>query len=189
MFLDASYFRGDLYLPSIHFRERTVGMSVADQVTGEQDLCYYIRKYEVDFLEKLLGRCTAHAFIKGMEEGDEQWKELYEIIYYTEFGYKLSPAANYVYFHLMRNNSLQNSQFGLIRQKSDHSDVVSITPKMVLVWNDMVRQNLRIAEKLCGCKCSHWWWWVSRPVPAMRRHCHYGHPHGELFLPINSFGI
>lgn len=178
MFLDETYFKGELYLPNLRFKEKAVGMAIADQITGEKNLEYFVKKYEVRYLQEALGCELTKAFITGIESGDEFWNDLYAHLYFEEMGIKFSPAANYVYFHIMRDNRVQNTMFGLVRQQSDRSKVVEDGDKLILIWNDMVHQTM-VAHDFLRSN------WDKYKPYAKGWNCACS----EVTHPINSFGI
>jgi hypothetical protein len=142
MFLDRTYFTGELALPQL-VASAAPAMDVASaaaQIAGEQTLQWFIAKYEPEFLRHLLGYSLYNAFIKGIAESEplQVWSDLRDRIYMTSGNLKFSPAANYVYWFAMRQAVSQTAMSGEVRHKPDFAGNVSPARKMVTAWNDMV---------------------------------------------------
>lgn len=163
MFLDNTYFTGQLHIPNLQYRS---GVGSVVQAVNEYSLDWYIAKYEVEFLIELLGDRVYVEFINGVESGDERWTALRDKIYKVG-DISLSPAANYVYFKAMRDFQTQTSMNGEVRGKNSHSNIVPAYDKLVRVWNDMVKMCRDIIT------------WMQDN----------GYPINCYIEPINKFGI
>lgn len=178
MFLDNSYFQGELQLPNLKFNDQATGVAVMLQVTGENTLEWYVEKYEREFLYRLLGVSLCEAFITGVqqEQPNEIWVKLKNKIYLTEGNFSFSPAANYVYYWLSRRGKTQTSMTGEVREEADYSTVAPVAPVLVKVWNDMLPMIAGIRRYLDGN-------WDTYGQYADDYYCECD------FKPINSFNI
>lgn len=120
----------------------------------------FIQRYEPEYLRKLLGEELYNDFL-----ANGNWDELKEIL--VDDSAKVSPVANYVYFHMVRH-SQSTATINGVKNDGD-SNLVNPTQKMVWAWNDMVKQNRRIYMLLCK----------NYPVVTDE----------ELLEPINTFNI
>lgn len=185
MFLDRTYFTGELALPQLVSSAAPAmdAASMATQIVGEQTLEWFIAKYEPEFLIHLLGERLYRAFTDGLAEADplQVWNDLKARIYTTGDGYKFSPAANYVYWFAMRQAVSETAMSGEVRTKPDFAGNVSPARKMVTAWNDMID----------AVRCIRAWVYVHRGDisaamdgdTAWLRRC------SHEFEPINEFGI
>lgn len=144
MFLDRTYFHGQLSLPILRFREPAVGMAKALQTIGEKSLQGFIDQYEYKYLQLALGNRLAHKFVEGVSSGDSFWDELYTLIYRKEYGRGFSPSANYVYFFAMQDGQSQTTDMGEIRKFVDSSQVQRADRKLLTAWNEMCDQTYHI---------------------------------------------
>lgn len=170
MFLDDTYFQGELYIPNVK-RDSSFGVSSVLQAVGEHTLDWYIVKYEKRCLIELMGEEMYLKFIQGVEDEDNDWMALRDNIFVEEDGFKYSLVANYVYFYAMRDMQTQTSPKGEVRGKQDHASTVSAYPKLVRVWNDMVDLSIPVRKFICD----------NNSV--------YGNICGVIWEPINVFGI
>ena len=139
MFLDDTYFQGELSLPNLKYS--SCGISTMLEIVGHETLEWYIEKYEQRYLVDLLGEDLYSRFIAGLaanDETDEKWIDLRNKIFNVsgEFGY--SPAANYVYFFAYRDGQTKTSMNGEVRGKQSEASIVSANRKLAKAWNDMV---------------------------------------------------
>jgi hypothetical protein len=149
MRLDKSYFVGEIALPQLATMSAPIAglASLATQITGENTLEWFIAKYEVEFLIKLLGHRIYEAYSEAMQAESplQVWLDLDAQIYYTRGEFKFSPAANYVYFWAYRTSVTQGSMTGEVRHKPDFADIHGPYPKMRDAWNSMcdIVDNIR----------------------------------------------
>lgn len=110
----------------------------------------FIGKYEPEYLRKLLGDELYNDFLVHEDEGrhDACWEGL-KVLLVSDCGeFKISPIANYVYFHLLRHAQSTATMNGV---KTDGDEnLISPQRKMVYAWNDMVSSNRRIYIWLTG---------------------------------------
>lgn len=142
MFLDGTYFQGELSIPNFKFRSReTSGVAAIVQAVGESSLEWFVGKYEEEFLVNILGRGLYEKWIGGLEDEESEtysyWTELRDRIFIRKGNYGYSPVANYVYYWLMRNGNTRTSSVGEVKARIDHADVVDVRHKLVKAWNDM----------------------------------------------------
>lgn len=177
MLLDRTYFKGGLSLPQLT-TEEGVGVGKITQIVGEQSLDWFISVYEPEFLNNLLGRKLAAAFIAGVQEAAplQIWVDLRDKIYTRAGSVKLSPAANYVYFHVMRHSYSQTAMTGEIKHKPSHAANVDAAFKIVKAWNDMRDPIMSVRQFIEDN------WNSYKPYAD-------GLPCCEWFRPINTLGI
>lgn len=179
MFLDSTYFQGELSIPSLKFRDReVVGVAaVAMQATGENTLEWFVEKYEQDFLKNILGCDLYERFIAGLDPlspGFKHFEKLRDVIFVKGKKYSFSAAANYVYYWLIRDGRTQTSGVGEVRAKADSTEIVSDSSKLIKAWNDMGRE----IEAIHAFILSHEDWFGK-----LHKTCHC------WFRPINPFNI
>lgn len=185
MFLDRTYFTGNLALPQLVSSAAPAmdAASMATQIVGEQTLEWFIAKYEPEFLLYLLGEKLYKAFTDGIsaETPDDVWMELKGRIYAESGKYKFSPAANYVYWFAMRQAVSQTAMAGEVRTTPDFAGNISPTRKMVTAWNDMVDATEHIRD----------WIYDNQDDFAIAMDLNYvlWKMRWHSFSPINEFGI
>lgn len=125
---------------------------------------WYIKRYEPEYLCKLLGEELYNDFLAHREE--DAWKAFGGMM--ADASVKISPIANYVYFFLVRDSHATATINGV--KKDGEENLVSPQRKMVRAWNDMVEHNRRIYSWLC-------------------RTFHKVQTDQELLEPINEFNV
>lgn len=173
MYLDMTYFQGELYVPGYKYSDSG---SISDilNIVGDINFDWYIQEYEKSYLIRLIGKSNYDKLIKNASPDSEhinQWTDLRDMIFNVSNGFKTSPAANYVYFFFMRNFQSQTSPTGEVKGTQDHTHIVSPYGKLVRVWNRMVEMSNRIHRYLCDNKDKY------DDFPTYD------------FRPINEFGI
>lgn len=130
------------------------------EVSTQNNLLYFIAKYEAEFLELLLGKTLYESFKVGIAEEPmaQKWADLINGVEYTtttgevrtwrglidvivineELSVKLSPIANYVYYWYVRNLHQQMTTISVVKNKGENSVNVSPDEKLAKAWNDMV---------------------------------------------------
>lgn len=146
MFLDSSYFRGDLYLPLTERKSESEGIQKFLESGGENNLLWYISKYENDFLIKLLGHTLYNAFAEGMKQEPVNpiWISLKDAIYKNVESVNTSPSANYVYYWYRRRNESQYAIQGEVQGKQTFATNVSANRLLTRAWNEMTVMNKEI---------------------------------------------
>lgn len=164
MFLDDTYFQGELHLPNMKYSGPAVGVGSIVLTAAENNLEWFIAKYEQQFLRELLGATLADNFMGGYNQADVNpiWIDLKDAIFRVVDGYGFSPAANYVYFYVMRDSRTKTTMNGEKVSTQDYALQTSDTAKLVKAWNDMcpaiylIRQfvfdNWNIYSSYAGCK-------------------------------------
>lgn len=187
MYLDGTYFQGNLVLPQYGRQPKNAEAGTIDalltETVGEQSLDWLIARYEEEFLRKLLGSPLHEAWSEGLaaETPSQIWLDLKDRIFSIVGGIHISPAANYVYFFAMKSGASDTTMTGEKRQTGTFSENVSVVRKQVAAWNDMVDavHHIRewiyarredIADVMSGCVDFREW-------------C------GHDFSPINEYGI
>ena len=132
--ITSSYFWGDLHIAGL---SNTLDSNVA--VFNR-----YVAKYENEYLTKLLGTILYGEFLLGLANPSPlaKWTDLRGKL--LDSVLLVSPIANYVYYHYMRNLNTITSQIGEVKPNSENSINASNVHKQVRAWNEMVRLNVKI---------------------------------------------
>ena len=145
--IDNTYFVDDISLPGLTTSgSKNVGMDklIDDLTIGGLSLTRFIKKYQTEYLNGLLGKKIAEAFVKGLLEIDNEiWINLKNQLIDDEL--KQSPIANYVYFFIMRYGLTFTTSKGEKKGKSDYAIAVS-SRKPEFAWNRMVEMNFEIVN-------------------------------------------
>lgn len=139
--LDATYFKGNLSLPNISYNDRE-GLGKLLQTVGENNLNYFIEKYEPECLRLMLGSALYESFINGLNEDPiaDKWILLRDALFRKEDKYSFSPVANYVYFKVKKDSRTKTTASGEKLEDSSFTKNVSDEYKLVDVWNEMCSQ-------------------------------------------------
>lgn len=149
-YLTVNYFNGELCVPNI------TGSAPA-ATANANTVKWFIAKYEPKFLELLLGEALYAAFLAGMTVTAPavpaaKWTALKSKIYSEDStsGLYLSPAASYVYYHIMRDRISMTTSVGEVKpdNKTVQPQSVNNVMKMVLAWNSMADDAAKIWEWL-----------------------------------------
>lgn len=132
MLIDLTYF----------IREINIGQRSQPEV--QENLNYFIQRYEREFLDMSLGSDLANEVVLASDDlenasdamkklilGDGTWLGLVNDV-------KISPIANYVYWHYVESEVLQSVGTGIIVPQNENSRIANPTLKLVRAWNDMV---------------------------------------------------
>jgi len=144
-FLSVNYFVGELQIPNLTGSAPAVTPRV-------NELLWFIKKYEPEFLELLLGEDLYLEFSAGIAATtpEAKWTTLKNKIYQIDSvnGIYMSPAAAYVYYHFMRNSQTATTSVGEIKPGKHAAVNVTNTMKMVSAWDDMCAECMEIWEWL-----------------------------------------
>jgi hypothetical protein len=153
--LSAAYFVNEILIPNI-------SGTTATEKANLLDLQITIAKYEPLFLKDLLGETLFAAYAAGIAAGspETRWVTLNNKINYTNtalstLGTGLSPAANYCYFHWMRNQQTVTLMNGEGRAGAENFGQASAMEKMVNAWNELVRMSDIIQDWLIDNKTTY----------------------------------
>ena len=127
------------------------GLSIAQlgQLEVSENVADYITRYERVFLTKALGyefskvmlltpaSTRFAALINGSEYTINDVVSKWEG--FVNLG-KVSPIANYVYYHYLADTAENVVGIGTTQNKAENAMVVSPINKMVMAWNDMRSQ-------------------------------------------------
>lgn len=178
MFLTDKYFQGELSLPGFKYMGETVGLGVVTQVISQNNLDWFIQKYERLFLIDLLGYDLYKNMVNGLSEPDnEKWTALRDVIFRSEGEYMFSPAANYVYFFTMRDGRTTTTTKGEVKDTQDHAMSTTEANKLIKAWNDIYPQVCIIYRFLNDN------WGTYKNYGDKRCLCY------KRFEPVNVFGI
>lgn len=138
MFLDGTYFKGELYLPNLVKGDNNAGKAAILQTVGEQDLLWFIEKYEGEALDLMIGEDLRTQMEAGLQGGSpEKWEKLRDVIFRKGQYGSYSPVANYVYCKILASGKTQTSMSGEVRKRTDMMSVAHIRDKFVSAWNGM----------------------------------------------------
>lgn len=171
MMIDGTFFQdGMLCIEGVAVNDITPDATNA-AIKSALEAC--IGQYEPEYLEGLLGEklCDEFTGYLSSDREEERWERLKEKLIRTA-PFPRSPIANYVYFHFLRNNDSAATITG-VKKDEDDGALVSPERKMIFAWNDMVRQNEKIARFMLDNMPDYEGWELDE----------------DLLTPINSFGI
>lgn len=137
MYLDSSYFQGELFIPNLKLNNSSYGKSAMLEAVGESNMAWMIEKYENEALGLILGPGLRDEMIEGLKNDEDKWQTLFNKIYVKGSHGNYSPVANYVYFMIMKNGRTQTSPTGEVRKRTDNTSVVNDRSKLIKAWNDM----------------------------------------------------
>ena len=143
MALSAAYFVNELKITNLS------GSSYAE-VENLAALTWMIKKHEVMFLKLMLGDnlYAKYAAAITLAPASGIWHDLNDLIYQESSPLYQSPVANYVYFKFWKTNATTTTGTGESVAKVENSDSISIGPKMVAAWNEMVDMIIEIRTYL-----------------------------------------
>ena len=119
MFLDDSYFQGELAIPNLKIGGNATGVASMIEATGEASFDWFVEKYEREALGFILGDKLRDEFLAGLEgENPEKWEKLRDVIFVKGEYYSYSPVANYVYMMITRYGQTQPSMVGEVRKRA-----------------------------------------------------------------------
>ncbi len=183
-FLDKTYFHGNIYLPHLSASSGLVGQAATNQYSNMDGFIDdYINKYEPRFMCELLGADLYENFIEGMkaESPLQLWLDLKNALFVESNGFKYSPAANYVYFFLVKKMQSVSTGKGEVRLINSTGE--DITPYRVMMdaWNDMSYQ-VKLFYKNFLCK--NWDKYKEYAKCSINSYLY-----GNKFGTVNEFGI
>lgn len=205
-FTDKTYFRGELTIANL------------SSLPVEESLGYFITKYETEFLNKVLGFAFAKLFIAGLTvvdpaTPDQRWLDLKygkDFTYQTVEGNwpgfvnsaKVSPLANFIYYHFTRDQVTQTAGIGQVQTKGENSTSASSVTKLVRAYNEMVNMQIPLITFLLAnpdeypefkfnpadiwsLSYSQWYnYWLNHGYWPVSHICD-----GGLYKRINAFNI
>lgn len=149
-YIDTDYFVGNINLPN------------TDSAETQNEIELYIKKYESIFLTNLLGKTLydlvvanttswAPITVTGVYDdlvngaaftdsnGDANYFEgINGGNLFVTGGFKRSPVANYVYWHIMRDRASNTAGIGEMVTSVENGIRISPAYKMAEAWNEMV---------------------------------------------------
>ena len=117
----------------------------------EENLDLFIARYERKFLNEVLGvelRTLVNEFVEGTNT-DERIERLVDGYSFTDHGQtvewlgfrneeKISPIANYIFFHFAENDRTGQTGIGERKSKGENSESASVDWRIVNAWNEMI---------------------------------------------------
>jgi len=163
MILTINDFHGEANIPGLF---PSVGTVSTANIVLQQQVEEYIKKYEPRFLkrffvEKLrsLTPSSNEDSDEGLDDGNEINSEIKEKIKFS--------LSHYVAYHFFRKESQKNTPIGNIIAQGENGQRTDISRLLVLLWNQMVENNIEIYDEMINCK----------------------HPDTEIFKNINVFNF
>ena len=117
----------------------------------EENVDYFVTKYESECLDRLFGYQFAKAFREGLEQPapEQRWIDLRDGKEYTfhsqlfkwigfQNAQKESIIANYVYYQYVYDQLTQTVGIGEVATKAENAAKSSPIDKAVRAWNEMV---------------------------------------------------
>lgn len=159
MFIDKTYFEGEIYLP-INNRNTLQGVDALAAGTSQGNLDYFITVYEDEYLRKLLGKVYPVYMDEIITDVySERAQALYHKIYSNIsvnkgdkiITYKFSPAAYYIYYFFMSFNRSQTSYKGEVRANVFEAENLGLSASQKLsdIYNRMVDMSIDIQRWIC----------------------------------------
>lgn len=144
--IDYTYFKGDNHVAQL------------STPAVLEKLNLYIKKYESEFFETVLGYKLNKEFQAGLllDPIPDKWKNLRDGAEYTNrYGTlaqwkgftdkETSPVSAYIYWHWVRSESKYLVGAGPVEAKTENSKRVNPNEFQVRAWNEMVQNNRRLA--------------------------------------------
>jgi hypothetical protein len=129
MLTSPTYFEGELALGQVEQPD------VAARVQ------WFIREYEPQYLQALLGSAMTDALYAAVEAGNMLFSvKIHENI--------KKAAAYYVYFHYRRDQASASTGVGEVAQEADNAHRVPMVDKLVRAWNKMADISAAIAADI-----------------------------------------
>lgn len=124
--ISVDYFWGKLAIAGINLPSCDDILQSSTKNNKVKELQMYIEKYEPIFIKKMFG-----TNLNGMVTNDVK-----ALLYDDEL--KISPIANFVYYHYMKDTAVMVTNAGLKSSQIQNTRSISPDSKMVAAWNDMV---------------------------------------------------
>jgi hypothetical protein len=151
--IDETYFqKGLTYIPN------TIGTG-AFQEAVINNVKNYIARFEPVFLKDLLGDDLYDAYIAGISvlpTPAARWTALRSQL--LDSTNKISPIANFVYYHFQKNQQTQTTQSGDKKTNSPGMENSINSDKVCAAWNEMVKKCADIYDWLEENKATYPEW-------------------------------
>jgi hypothetical protein len=160
-FIDTTFFTGSLYVAQLN------------KVAVQEELTYFIAKYEKNFLRDLLGYALYKDFMAAFNASNTapsiplaaQWDAILNGIEFTDQHQvlrkwtgllgstengeiELSVIAQYVYYHFIRQQMSFTTGNGEVKNTLENATNVTASRKLIAVWNDMVESTANLITYL-----------------------------------------
>ena len=164
--IDERYFWGSLTIPNL--TQNRIGVAQMQTVASVNvDIQRYIAVYQKQYLLEMLGETLAATITEEKALG-----------LFVDEALLLSPLANYVFFHYMRDNASSNTPTGEKKMNVVNAINISSSGRIANAWNKMVAMN-GAAQYAMSLDEDIDYDVVINEIDTM----------GDLFNYINEFGI
>jgi len=159
---------------------QNISGSSAPEIANANNVKYFIAAYEPEFLEKLLGEDLYVAFSAGMAVlvPEPKWTALRDKIFQADAvaGTYISPAANYVYYHIVAKRHRMAAAMVDNNSMSNSASPIYVDDKLdlALVWASMYKM------------CTVIWEWIEENIETYTDFDPYQE---DPFAWFNSIGI
>jgi hypothetical protein len=158
MLLTISDFKDEARIPMLMPENETTDPSY---VVVKEEVESYIRKYEPVFMDMFLAEKSLYTTLQEYDSHHEESSDMYDSLIEA---LRMS-LSHYVSFYYHRSRIV--TPIGGVELQSEHGKRTSLIDIQVLLWNQMVDNNLYIYRHILESV----------------------HPHTEIFTKINSFNL
>lgn len=175
---------------------REINIGQLSQIYVHENLSYFIKKYENDFLINVFGFNMAQQVIaanndlvnssqamRNLIEGNGVWIGLVNDA-------KISPIANYIYVKYTESELMQSVGTGVVIPKNENSTVVNPIYKLVWAWNEMLEIISQMHQFILSNKEDYPdYKWIGYSELCFNEDCECGCGGGYVFKTRNSLGL
>lgn len=164
--IDERYFWGSITIANL--TQNRIGVAQMQTVASVNvDIQRYIAVYQKQYLLEMLGETLADTITEEKA-----------LALFVDEALLLSPLANYVFFHYMRDNASANTPTGEKKMSVANAINISSSGRIANAWNKMVAMN-GAAQYAMSLDNTIDYDVVVNEIDTM----------GDLFNYINEFGI
>ena len=132
--IDERYFWGSLNIPNL--TQNRIGVAQMQTVASVNvDIQRYIAVYQKQYLLEMLGETLAATITEEKA-----------LALFVDEALLLSPLANYVFFHYMRDNASANTPTGEKKMSVANAINISSSGRIANAWNKMVALNISVSN-------------------------------------------
>lgn len=175
---------------------REINIGQLSQIYVQENISYFIEKYENDFLINVFGFDMAQQVIaanndlinssqamQNLIEGNGAWGGLVNDV-------KISPIANYIYVKYTESELMQAAGTGVVIPKNENSTVVNPIYKLVGAWNEMLEIISQMHRFILSNKVDYPdYKWIGYSELCFSELCKCSCGGGYVFKTRNSLGL